>query len=116
MKLSFTADLDENRLKLAKSLGADFVFKVGGCDAKTFAKEIKESFGTADRTIECTGAESSIHTAIYVRMIPQLCLHAGYLNAVCIKQLKAWKLDSSFNSMGPFSCLLHIIRMQILRY
>ena len=63
---NFFPDLDEHRLQIAKSLGADFVFKVGGCDSKTLAKQIEAEFGMADRTIECTGAESSIHTAIYV--------------------------------------------------
>ena len=64
--LLFFSDLDENRLKIAKSLGADVVFKAGGCDAKSLAKQIRDEFGMADRTIECTGAESSIHTSIYV--------------------------------------------------
>ena len=53
-------------MKIAKKLGADFVIKAGGCDAKTLSKQIRDGFGMADRTIECTGAESSIHTAIYV--------------------------------------------------
>ena len=53
-------------MKIAKKLGADFVYKAGGCDAKTLSKQIRDEFGMVDRTIECTGAESSIHTAIYV--------------------------------------------------
>lgn len=67
-------DLDENRLKMAKALGADLVFKAGGCDARTMAKQIEKEFGMADRTIECSGAESSIHTAIYVTPMLQILL------------------------------------------
>ncbi|XP_065057963.1 sorbitol dehydrogenase-like [Rhopilema esculentum] len=58
-------DLDENRLKMAKSLGADAVFKVDISDGKAMAEKITKEFGFADRTIECTGAEPSIHSAIY---------------------------------------------------
>ena len=59
-------DLDESRLKMAKSLGADAVFKVDKSDGKAMAEKITKEFGFADRTIECTGAEPSIHSAIYV--------------------------------------------------
>ena len=64
---SFLLDLDENRLAIAKKLGADEVFKVDCKDGKIMAEKITEKFGMVDRTIECTGAESSIHTGIYVR-------------------------------------------------
>lgn len=58
-------DLDEGRLKIAKELGADMIFKVTSRDGKVVAEQIKKEFGRVDKTIECTGAESSIHTAIY---------------------------------------------------
>jgi len=58
-------DLDEGRLKVAKELGADETFKISSRDGKVVAKEITDSFGLPDQTIECTGAESSIHTGVY---------------------------------------------------
>jgi threonine dehydrogenase-like Zn-dependent dehydrogenase len=60
------SDLDEGRLAKAKELGADYTIKVDSRDGKEVAKKIMEQLGPADRTIECTGAESSIHTGIYV--------------------------------------------------
>ena len=51
---------------MAKQLGADEIFKVESQDGKVVAELIEEMFGLSDQTIECTGAESSIHTAIYV--------------------------------------------------
>ena len=59
-------DLDENRLKMASQLGADEVFQIKSCDGKVVAEEIKKSFGQPIRTIECSGAESSIQTGIFV--------------------------------------------------
>lgn len=58
-------DLDESRLKVAKELGADTTFKITSRDGKEVAEQINKEFGNVDKTIECTGAESSIHTAIY---------------------------------------------------
>lgn len=59
-------DLDENRLKMASQLGADEVFQIKSRDAKEVSDEIKNSFGQPLRTIECSGAESSIQTGILV--------------------------------------------------
>ena len=59
-------DLDEGRLNVAKQLGADYIIKVDSSDAKAIAKKVEDCLGAADKTIECTGAESSIHTGIYV--------------------------------------------------
>ena len=62
-----TLDLDENRLNMAKKLGADYVIKVDTtAEAKEMAKKARDCLGRVDRSIECTGAESSIRTAIYV--------------------------------------------------
>ena len=54
---------------MAKKLGADEIFKVESRDGKVVAEQIEKKFGLADETIECTGAESSIHTAIYVSSV-----------------------------------------------
>lgn len=59
-------DLDEGRLNKAKELGADYVIKVDPAkDSRALAKEVVDSLGLADQSIECTGAESSFHTAIH---------------------------------------------------
>ncbi|XP_057307172.1 sorbitol dehydrogenase-like [Hydractinia symbiolongicarpus] len=58
-------DLDANRLQMASKLGADQTIKVTSRDGKEVADHIRSSFGDPDRTIECTGAESSIQTGIY---------------------------------------------------
>ena len=50
----------------AKELGADYTVKVESRDGKEVAEKIKNDFGLADKTIECTGVESSICTGIYV--------------------------------------------------
>eukprot|EP00126_Sphaerothecum_destruens_P006798 Sdes_comp19533_c0_seq2m11125 len=62
-------DLDEKRLEMAKRLGAHQTIKVETSDGKIMASKIKESL-SKDRqqvniTIECSGAEASIHTAIH---------------------------------------------------
>lgn len=61
-------DISENRLKIAKELGADFTFTVKpSTDARTTAESIVAlSGGYPDVTIECSGAESSLQTGIYV--------------------------------------------------
>ena len=60
-------DLEENRLKVAKELGADYTVRVDTKDSsRTLAEKIREAIGCqVDQAIECTGAESSIATAIY---------------------------------------------------
>ena len=47
------------------TLGADAVFLVKSRDGKEVADQIKSSFGAATRTLECSGAESSIQTGIH---------------------------------------------------
>jgi L-iditol 2-dehydrogenase len=62
-------DLDENRLEMAKRLvpRVRTVKVAGGVGAEGVAEEIKKALGQeAGLVIECTGAESSIHSAIYV--------------------------------------------------
>lgn len=60
-------DIDEGRLNKAKELGADYIIKVDPTkDSRHLAKEVVDSLGPADQTIECSGAESSFHAAIHV--------------------------------------------------
>lgn len=58
---------------MAKELGADFQLKVTGkVEPKQLAKQVEELLGAQPHVaIECTGAESSIQTAIYVRDEPE---------------------------------------------
>ena len=67
LSLVLFTDIDEHRLSVAKALGATHTVKVTGRDSRALAKEIVSTLGSPpDRTIECSGAESSIATAIYV--------------------------------------------------
>jgi len=63
-----SADISEHRLAVAKELGADFTYKIEPkVDARTTANAIVQlSGGHPDVTIECSGAESSLQTGIYV--------------------------------------------------
>jgi len=60
------SDLAENRLQVAKELGADFVLKVDPSKSgEDLAKQIQQALGVMpDISIECTGAEASIELAI----------------------------------------------------
>ena len=65
--LIFAIDLDENRLRVAKEMGATYTVKVTTRDSRELARQIVDTLGcNPDRTIECSGAEPSIATAIYV--------------------------------------------------
>ncbi|XP_004543275.1 sorbitol dehydrogenase [Maylandia zebra] len=61
------SDLSEERLLMAKDLGADFLLTVRrGDGAQQLAKSVEEMLGAQPHiTIECTGVESCIQTAIY---------------------------------------------------
>lgn len=68
-------DIDENRLKMAKSLvpRVRTVLVEKGVEAKAVGEKIKEALGQeAKLVIECTGVESSIHSGIYVSIVPSL--------------------------------------------
>lgn len=67
------SDLSADRLAKAKELGADFVLPVKREDVpKDMAKRVDGMLGGMPHiTIECTGVESSIQTAIYVSIIHQ---------------------------------------------
>lgn len=60
-------DLAQERLTMAKELGADFQLKVErGVKPQQLAKSIEGMLGVQPHiTIECTGVESSVQTAIY---------------------------------------------------
>ena len=61
-------DLDAKRLEMAKKLGADITIQVEkDKTAKEVASCIKDLLKKApNKVIECSGAESSINTGIYV--------------------------------------------------
>ena len=62
-----SVDLDENRLRVAKEMGATYTVKVTTRDSRALAKQIVDTLGSnPDRSIECSGAEPSVATAIYV--------------------------------------------------
>ena len=62
-------DIVEQKLEVAKVMGADKIIKVDVKDSKKLANQIKDTMGVApDIAIECTGVESSVATAIYVSM------------------------------------------------
>ncbi|XP_065900500.1 sorbitol dehydrogenase-like [Dysidea avara] len=59
-------DLMEQRLEVAMAMGADQVVKVDTKDTQKLANHIRDTMGDApDVSIECTGVEASITTAIY---------------------------------------------------
>ena len=60
-------DIVEQKLEVAKVMGADHVIKVDTRDSQKLANQVKDILGVApDISIECTGVESSVATAIYV--------------------------------------------------
>lgn len=72
------ADLFSERLVMAKDLGADFQLLVKRGDGpKQLAKTVEDMLGTQPHvTIECTGAESCVQTAIYVSVLLDVSKHA----------------------------------------
>lgn len=67
-------DLAENRLKLAKTLGADHTLLVNTGNPEELATRVDELLGgSADITIECCGAEPSIRLGIFVSICCWCC-------------------------------------------
>ncbi len=68
--LSVFVDLSSDRLAKAKEIGADFLLHVKKEDEpKDMAKKVEEVLGCMPQiSIECTGVQSSIQTAIYVSL------------------------------------------------
>ncbi len=66
------SDIDEGRLRVAKEMGATYTVKVTSRDSLALAKEVESTLACQpQQTIECSGAEPSIATAIYVRLIKE---------------------------------------------
>ena len=68
------SDISESRLAIGKKMGADQIVVVDSRDARAVAAKIVDAMGAEpDITIECSGAESSIQSAIYVsRLVTSL--------------------------------------------
>ena len=68
------SDINESRLTIGKKMGADQIVVVDSRDARAVAAKIVDAMGAEpDITIECSGAESSIQSAIYVsRLVTSL--------------------------------------------
>lgn len=65
---AYFKDIDETRLALAKSLGADFTIRVSSEKPEQLATNISEILGDhPDVTIECSGTNFGFSTGIYVR-------------------------------------------------
>ena len=66
--LHLRIDISEHRLGIAKQMGADFTITINPSnDARATAESIVELIGgPPDVTIECSGAQSSLQTGIYV--------------------------------------------------
>ncbi|KAK7105824.1 sorbitol dehydrogenase-like [Littorina saxatilis] len=59
-------DIDDHRLNVAKSLGADHVIKVTTSDPEELANQIEETLGTKpDASFECSGTDFSMATSVY---------------------------------------------------
>ena len=60
-------DISEHRLGVAKEMGAHHTVHVDSRDARAMAKKVEDALSAMpDITIECSGAEASIQTGIYV--------------------------------------------------
>ena len=69
---ALTVDLSAHRLEVAKTMGADYTYLVdpSSADTRGMAQAIIALMGSApDVTIECTGAETSLQTGIYVKTL-----------------------------------------------
>ena len=75
-KFCLHVDITDSRLEFAKQLGAEFTMTVeSSAEPRANASAITNLLGCQpDLTIECSGAESSVHTAVYVRLIINCCL------------------------------------------
>ena len=84
----FLSDICEDRLALAKKMGATYTVHVDSNDAETVAKKVESTMGgMADVAIECTGVESSCQVAVYVSSNDyQQCLWS-----FCIMPVPFWR-------------------------
>lgn len=85
MTSSCFKDIDDTRLALAKSMGADVAIKVTTDDPSTLAANISNIIeGFPDLTIECSGTNFGFSTGIYVRFS----LHSVKQRSVGLYSLK----------------------------
>ena len=78
-------DLDAGRLEKAKTLGATHTVQVTSKDSRQLADKIIETLGCPpEKTIECSGAQSSIATGMYVCMIT--CANKLYMLHLSLRQ------------------------------
>jgi len=59
------SDVRTSRLEAAKKLGADHVLLADSRDSEAMAKKVIDMMGLANVTIDCTGVETAIRTAIF---------------------------------------------------
>ncbi len=80
------SDLVDNRLQVAKELGADHILKVDtSATVEDLAKQVAQILGVMpDASIECSGAETSVKLAILVCISIKLLLINIYKLNVCI--------------------------------
>ena len=63
----YFSDILEERLLLAKKMGADHILQTGSSDPRYLSAEVERILGDKPEfTIECSGAETSIQMAVYV--------------------------------------------------
>ena len=65
--MNIVTDIDDHRLSVAKSLGADHVIKVTTRDPEELANQVATVLGEKpDATLECSGTDFSTAAGIYV--------------------------------------------------
>lgn len=71
---SLPADIKAKRLEVAKQMGAHHTLLADGSEPRAFAQKVKQTMGCMPEvSLECSGVESALATAIYVR-------HSGYIS------------------------------------
>lgn len=64
------SDISESRLALAQELGADYTVDMRSqTDGMEACGEYIKSLTSVDATIECSGADSSVHLGVHVSLI-----------------------------------------------
>ena len=77
------SDIDDYRLSVAKSLGADHVIKVTTRDPEELANQVEGILGTKpDASFECSGTDFSMAAGIYVSKKPNLSLFKIFVTKV----------------------------------
>ena len=80
----FFSDISESRLNVAKCLGADFTVLVQKQSEQDISQAVFNALGAmSDVTIECSGAETSVRSAIYVSTIYSNVLYPRYCSGKC---------------------------------